>query len=120
MLGYFKETFTNYIKGLPPEEVLGMACLLVVGIMHTLRTKLLKTSKLIFKRLGGILAVLVVLPVTVIVIVLGVAVQLCAITLTVVTGLITLVILLINLVKDLLQDLTSYIVDNYEEDTNDR
>lgn len=120
MLGNLKEICANYINGMPNEEVLGIACLLTLGIVYTFKTKLLNTVKLIVSRLGEILAVLVVLPVTVIVIMLGVVVHLCTILLAIVTGIITVAILTCNLIKDLLQDLTSYVVDNYGRENNDR
>ena len=120
MLGYLRESTMNYVKGVSYEEVLGMVALLSVYIVTKARVRLLKTGKLLLKGVGEILATLVVMPVTVVVVVLDILVSICTVALTICTGIITIIMLSLTLFKDLLQDLTTYIVDNYGREFNDR
>ena len=120
MLDYLKESIIGFVGGMPYEEILFIASLLCIYIISKFRVKLIQTGKLLLKGLGEILATIVVTPVTIIVVTLDILVSICTVALTICTGVITAVMLTLTLFKDLLQDLTTYIVDNYGREFNDR
>ena len=120
MLEYLKESIIGFAKGMPYEEILFIVALLCIYNISKFRVKLLKTGKLLLKGIGEILATIVVTPVTIIVVALDILVSICTVVLTICTGVITVIMLTLTLFKDLLQDLTTYIVDNYGREFNDR
>ena len=95
--------------------ILGAAVLLIA--FNAFKDKLVKTGELLLEGIDEILAALVVLPVTVVVICLELIVNVLTVLLTICTGIITISILVVNLMKTLLQDLTTYIVKNYGEES---
>ena len=89
---------------------------IMILAFNTFKDKLIKTGRLLLTGIGEILAILVVMPVTVVVVVLDMITNILTVILTISTGVITVCILTVNLIKALLQDLTTYIVKNYGEE----
>lgn len=97
--------------------IVGVALIASSFIPKSVYNKPLNTLKILGNGLGEILATLIVMPVTVAVITLELVVNILTVMLTICTGVITVGILTVNLLKTLLQDLTTYIVKNYGEES---
>lgn len=110
MLGHLKELFLKFTSGVDTVALSFIAAVLFIGVIHSMRDKIHKTIKIVLNGVGEILAILVVTPVTVTIIVIDMLIQAVTIILIVVTGITTLVMRLLKLIKELLYDLSTYIV----------
>lgn len=117
MIEHLKELLIKFTSGMDAVAIAFMTSLLFIGVIHLLDDKIYNTIKIVLKGIGEILAILVVTPVTVIIISLDILIQAVTIILTVITGITTLIMRLLKLIKELLHDLSTYIVNNFGEET---